>query len=366
MTQLPKIVSTRLAALHSSEHPDADLLTAFAEHTLGGAEHDRVLNHLSGCRQCRQVIAWALPESSTEALSAPAASTRDPWLRMPVLRWGALAACLVLVAAAVLMQKHEASPHYEVQVALKGTPPPAAGTQASNPTPGVPQGMVSRSEMKAKSRRSPAPDKQTMAQQLAANVPAPTSNSPSSGSTAASDHMSASETVEVQAGAPAFEPTPPEKPDQSLSARNSLAGAKAAPMFTARPSTETAASTIGSATKLTDFRAPNWRLSQDGLPERSFASGQWEKVQVDHKTGFHALAARDMDVWIGGPGGLLYRSQDVGLHWTRIIPVSSNATLTDDITGIDFTDPKHGKVHTSGGQTWVTADAGMTWEIQQP
>jgi photosystem II stability/assembly factor-like uncharacterized protein len=108
-------------------------------------------------------------------------------------------------------------------------------------------------------------------------------------------------------------------------------------------------------------------LSQDdGLPERSFASGQWEKVQVDHKSGFHAIAARDMEVWIGGPGGLLYHSEDVGLHWTRIIPVSSNATLTRDITGIDFPNQMHGNVRTSDGQNWVTSDAGKTWEIQQP
>jgi Putative zinc-finger len=363
---LPKIVTTRLAALHSCEHPDADLLTAFAEHTLGGSERELVLSHLSGCRQCRQVIAWALPESRTEALSAPVASLRDSWLRMPVLRWGALAACLVVVAAVALMQKREESSHREVQVALKVTPPPAAATQASNPMPSVPEGMVSRSEMKAKSRSSPAPSKQTMAQQLAANVPAPPPNAPSSVSTAAADHMSASETVEIQAASPALEPKPPEKPNQSLSARNSVAAAKVAPLFTARPSTETAASTIGGVAKLTDFRAPDWRLSHDGLPERSFASGQWEKVQVDHKTGFHAIAARDMDVWVGGPGGLLYRSQDMGLHWTRIIPVSSNATLSDDITGIDFTDPRHCKLRTSGGRTWVTADAGVTWEIQQP
>jgi hypothetical protein len=366
VTRLPKIVSARLAALGDSEHPDADLLTAFAEDTLGSSERDRVLQHMSGCAECRQIIALAQPELSTESISAPV-SGRISWLRTPVLRWGALAACLVVVAATVVIQKREQSPRREVQIALK-VPPPAAASQASNPTASMPEGAASRSGAKAKLRRSPALKAGTEPQQLAStNAPANPPNAPVSANAAAADRMQASETVEVQAGAPAIESAPSKKTDQALSAGNSAAPAKSATLFTARPSTETAASTIGGAAKLTDFRPPSWRLSHDdGLPERSFASGEWEKVQVDHKTGFRAIAAHDMEVWVGGPGGLLYHSEDVGLHWTRIIPVSSSAALTQDITAIDFTDHMHGNLHTGDGQTWATSDAGKTWEIQQP
>ena len=364
MTELPKIVSTRLAAPGNSEHPDADQLTAYLEGMAGGSERDQLLSHISGCAQCRQTIALALPESSAEAVSEAAARNRKSWLHMPALRWATLGACLVVVAAAVLLiQKREDLSRPEVQVAMKVAPPPAVANQTSNSTPSVAQGIVSGPELKAKSRRSPAPKRQELA---STNVPATPPNAVISGNVAAAGRMQTSEAAEAQAGPANFEPTSPEEADHSLSARKSIATAKAAPLFTPRPSTETAASTIGSAAKLTDFHAPHWRLSQDGLPERSFTTGQWEKVQVDHKTGFRAITARDMDVWIGGLGGLLYHSEDVGLHWTRIIAVSSSATLTDDVTGIEFSDHMHGKVHTSSGQIWVTADAGTTWEIQQP
>jgi photosystem II stability/assembly factor-like uncharacterized protein len=150
----------------------------------------------------------------------------------------------------------------------------------------------------------------------------------------------------------------------SSEGRQAPAAAKAEPAFMARPSTETAASTVGGAAKLTDLRAPSWRLSEDGLPERSFGSDQWEKVQVDHKTGFRAIASLGMEVWIGGPGGLLYHSEDMGLNWTRIIPVSRRASLSEDVSGIAFSDHAHGQVTTASGQHWVTSDAGKTWEIQ--
>jgi Photosynthesis system II assembly factor YCF48/Putative zinc-finger len=367
VTQLPKIVSTRLAALQNSEHPDADLLTAFAEQTLADRERDAVLNHLSGCALCRQVLALALPEWTSESIAA-AVPRRATLLRIPVLRWAALAACLVVVAATVLVERHEQSSHREVQLALKVTPPSAAASQASKPTPSVAERMVSRSEVKAKRRRPPAPNKQGISQELAAaDVPEAPASTPASGNVTAADRTQTTETVAVQAGGAPLEATPSAKTDESLRAHNSVAAVKAAPVFTARPSTETAASTMGGAAKLTDFRPPSWRLSEDdGLPERSFASNQWEKVQVDHKAGFRAIAALGMEVWIGGPGGLLYHSEDVGLHWIRVIPVSRSATLTDDITGITFTDHMHGNVNTSSHEAWVTSDAGKTWQIQQP
>jgi photosystem II stability/assembly factor-like uncharacterized protein len=39
----------------------------------------------------------------------------------------------------------------------------------------------------------------------------------------------------------------------------------------------------------------------------------------------------------------------------------SGSTLTADIAGIAFTDPQHGKITTSNGETWTTEDAGQSW-----
>jgi hypothetical protein len=69
MTEVPKIVYDRLRAAQKnrvvpdgalldnehpdSGHPDADLLTAFAERTLSAAERDATLEHLALCNDCR-------------------------------------------------------------------------------------------------------------------------------------------------------------------------------------------------------------------------------------------------------------------------------------------------------------------------
>jgi hypothetical protein len=74
MAEVPKIVYDRLRAARpvpdrplaepgapEQSHPDADLLTAFAEQALSATERDGVLDHLALCGDCREVIALALP-----------------------------------------------------------------------------------------------------------------------------------------------------------------------------------------------------------------------------------------------------------------------------------------------------------------
>lgn len=41
------------------EHPDADLLAAFAEKRLLGHEREELLAHLAECADCREVVALA-------------------------------------------------------------------------------------------------------------------------------------------------------------------------------------------------------------------------------------------------------------------------------------------------------------------
>ena len=38
--------------------------------------------------------------------------------------------------------------------------------------------------------------------------------------------------------------------------------------------------------------------------------------------------------------------------------------LADDIIGVEFADTLNGKVTTSVQETWITADAGQTWQKQ--
>jgi hypothetical protein len=136
MTEAPKIVPTivhdRLRAAGTrpalpgqtapeQAHPDADVLTAFAEQALSATERDGVLEHLARCGDCRELIALALPPADIGA--APIAAAEEagratasrvgapaphklnfawPAPAWPTLRWAALAAG-VAVAAAVLL-----------------------------------------------------------------------------------------------------------------------------------------------------------------------------------------------------------------------------------------------------------------------
>jgi hypothetical protein len=108
MQSVPKIVRDRLqAAPPAANHPDADLLTAFAEQSLPAEERATVLDHLARCGDCRDVVALALP--STETLQAAARPVRGAWFPWPVLRWGFVAAGVVIVSSIGVLQLQKRS-----------------------------------------------------------------------------------------------------------------------------------------------------------------------------------------------------------------------------------------------------------------
>jgi hypothetical protein len=115
MQQLPKIVKERLATPGLSGHPDADMLTAFAEQSLPGSDRVLIMEHIARCGDCREVLALALPEM--EEAVAPVTWQR-PWFSMPVLRWGAIAAaCVVLVSVGVVRYR-QGSPQMTAEVKI--------------------------------------------------------------------------------------------------------------------------------------------------------------------------------------------------------------------------------------------------------
>ncbi len=360
--QLPRMVVAHLRGRSLPEHPDPDLLTAFAEHKLLAREQAQVLHHLGSCDECRHVVVLAQPEAAPETSRVLAQGGRS-WLAIPVLRWGALAASILVVAATVLIHQYEQpARRAQTEVAVQQHAAPAAPAAPVREEPEQLAGPQASNEMKKSGR--PAARKQNVPQELASakrDQPAPPALPGLAGASVADTQRSEQSDMQAEAASP--QASPGSQPQKTLAA-NSSAAAKAAPAFTPRPARETAASTMGGAATFTDLRPPTWRLSQDGLPERSFSSGQWEKVQVDHQKGFRALASLGMEVWLGGAAGLLYHSEDMGMNWTRMIPITSSGTLTDDISGISFTDHLHGELRTAAGQTWVTSDAGKTWQRQ--
>jgi hypothetical protein len=145
-------------------------------------------------------------------------------------------------------------------------------------------------------------------------------------------------------------------------------------------------------------RIPRWSISADGGLQRSFDDGKtWldvnvnselvsgrskaasnagnpseqdslmkKKVQAQPSPSlvFRAVSAQGAEVWAGGSAAILYHSADYGAHWTRVLPFSSGAALSGDITSIEFSDPQHGRIITSAGEVWITADDGQSWRRQ--
>ncbi len=104
VADIPKIARQRLEATSKAGvHPDPNMLTAFAEKSLNKRERVQVLQHLGQCADCRRTISLAMPQTELAPSASPG---RVRWLTWPVLRWGALAACVIVVGAAVTL-RHE-------------------------------------------------------------------------------------------------------------------------------------------------------------------------------------------------------------------------------------------------------------------
>jgi len=122
MQNVPKIVRNRLQAAPAPvNHPDADLLTAFAERSLPDRERTVVLEHLARCGDCRHIVALSLPE--VESVQATVRPSHSGWFTWPVLRWGFVAAGVVAVASVGVLQFQRRTQHATTASALEQSAP---------------------------------------------------------------------------------------------------------------------------------------------------------------------------------------------------------------------------------------------------
>ncbi len=108
--------------LQSAPHPDADQLTAFAEHALPAHEREQTLAHLAICAVCRQLVFMAQETEPAEA--AQPVAVKKPWFAGWNLLWPAAAALAGIVVLSVHLRHAATSGSAEQKVAIVTEPPP--------------------------------------------------------------------------------------------------------------------------------------------------------------------------------------------------------------------------------------------------
>ena len=173
-------------------HPDADLLSAFAEHVLPEGERSRILAHVAECGRCREVVFLAQAAAEPAALSVPVQSVEahPGWLSAAFARWrvalipvSALAAVTVVAMwvwlhpapASVQMGQVVEPPSAPIgTMAARMAPQPGPTAhpdhRAASPPPDAPAAKTSSRERST--RTADAPHLAPM-QELAQNEPAP-------------------------------------------------------------------------------------------------------------------------------------------------------------------------------------------------
>jgi hypothetical protein len=470
MQDVPKIVLKRLQETSApGTHPDADLLTAFAEQSLPEPERVRVMDHLARCSDCREVLALALPamELVAVAASTAAASTtpaRIRWFAWPVLRWGVAAAGIIAMAFIGIVQYRQrlqnhtlvsslashnettaapqpplpqSAPAYEVQESVRQAEKEKqaqvqkqaqAQNRASsrvdnsaenmlvrpaNPTApearamhGAPSGTAAGGSIRSgyaggvAPRVAPSAPRDTFAIANASKSAPPQAAAkpaPSASAAQSVEAPSSSETIEVvePQAAPAPASANAQASDQLDEKQKELPSqSDSSKSLSVLKGKDVAAAKVASGSQRT---SPRWSITADGGLQRSLDDGKtWLDVNVnsalpsgasrmavtvesspgpeDRKKKveaqpspnlvFRAVSAQGAEVWAGGSSAMLYHSADYGAHWVRVLPFSSGAALTGDITSIEFSDPQHGRVITSAGEVWITADDGQSWRRQ--
>lgn len=374
MDRFEKLVSAALQKDAVESHPDPNLLAAFAENVLPRNERDVVLQHLSSCPECRQVVYLALPQEG--GMQQVALAQRSQFRLL--IRWGTAVASIAILAFVfgTRYAGRKAATPAPVQIAAENQPRELDRLQKSDNLPATREGsrvtyqarppekhMTAKPEAKLRFDESgqvhvatPAatPAQQALSGQLGqkkedlADAKSKEKLDQDSELTAVNGVRSINQSVAVSGTAG---PILQEKVARDAELKRVPAAQSASSAGYA------AVSTSGKVTGL-----PQWRLSPQGRIERSLDSGKtWTQISVADGAVLKALSVNGANVWAGGEAGVLFRSRDAGAHWIQVKPEFAGQKLNADITRIEFFGLMNGAVTTSSGQTWTTSDGGNTW-----
>lgn len=116
-------------SLQSGHHPDADLISAFAEGALPAHEREQIFDHFAGCPRCRAVVALTLPsvDESARPLPRPVRNRWVHWFSGWNLAWSTAVALTAAIFFTVYVYRAATARNVPAQMA---TVRPAAPTAA--------------------------------------------------------------------------------------------------------------------------------------------------------------------------------------------------------------------------------------------
>ena len=406
MDRLNKLVSESLKQQPAGPHPDADTLASFAENALG-PERQQTLAHLAECSDCREVLYLAQPDS---VATQPSVVYRPKRVTHFALRWGAVAASLVIVAGGLFITRHESfvskqkaaqqpTPASYDTLAEKKAPAElnslrnADAPAAQKPLPAVTKTRPPEKHITAKPQANMSFDESGQVRVLNENASVRTGSGadPASAmdasSLAADDKKNKQRDESASTNAPSAPTVNVVGGDVAQNRRDDKdtpVPAESAQVSRSAPAVQTEAEPMvraGAAAKLDSHRDEQvfkqtgafmkalptpvaiWEVASNGRVQRSLDSGRtWQTIPVGGTdVAFHAVFSSGAQVWVGGVAGALYHSAISGLTWAKVIPATGGQTLKGDISHIEFSDPQTGAVSATDGEVWLTSDAGQTW-----
>ena len=167
MPELSTLLRQRLRATEDRDpqHPDPDTLNAYIEELLPASERQGVLQHLSMCGECREVVSLAMPETAAAAgaaqgsgVPATSESPRRRWFTSPAFGLaGSLAATILGVALILRLspssQNNEAR---RVEQSAQQASTNAAASAAKENTPAHNQAAEASQEPSTATSQQPA------------------------------------------------------------------------------------------------------------------------------------------------------------------------------------------------------------------
>lgn len=342
-----------LRAGEAGPHPDADVLTAFAEDALLPRERETVLAHVGRCAECREVL--SLSGSAAQAVAWRAAGRRwTGWrLAVPLLA----AAALIAVVSTLVLRQVVSNPQQRMTVA-KNAGAPALQTVPPTPVTQPPGSGASAPKEERREVRKIAPAVTAAKPEIALPPPPP---GPAETASVSAPQAPAVDVVpapaemagETAQGGPAMK----RRPGASASSSSRLAlQAPTQPSAFANSVTTHALASASAAS----IARPHWRINEQGQPERAFGNGAWQPVLPNGSARMHTLAVFAGEVWVGGEKSQVFRSIDNGTSW-RVVPLPEKAGSDHTIAHIRFNSAREITIEASDGTAWATTDGGASW-----